>query len=152
RGCVSIGPAIEPFVVNSAPSPSDQPAWLRLPWDRLGLVLGPAAMLAWFFYGPHESVTPEAHRLCGVLLLTVIWWLPESIPIPATGLLAVVLAVVVGAVPNDGTGKLEPARIALAPFGNPTLFFLLGGMFIGRAMSRHGLDRRLALSILTTRW
>jgi sodium-dependent dicarboxylate transporter 2/3/5 len=32
------------------------------------------------------------------------------------------------------------------------VFFLLGGVFIGRAMTRHGLDRRLALSILCTQW
>jgi len=94
-------------------------------------------------------MSSEAHRLCGVLLLTIIWWLTEPIPIPVTGLLGVVLAVMVGAVPAEGAGALEAARVALAPFGNPTLFFLLGGMFIGLAMSRHGLDRRIALSILT---
>jgi sodium-dependent dicarboxylate transporter 2/3/5 len=109
-------------------------------------------MAAWIAWGPADSLTPEAHRLAGVLLLTIIWWLTEPIPIPATGLLGVVLSVVVGAVPADESGRFEPARIALAPFGNPTLYFLLGGMFIGRAMSRHGLDRRIALSIVTTRW
>lgn len=129
-------------------SPS-QPALLRLPWDRIGLVLGPVAMLAWLLWGPREAVTPEAHRLSGVLLLTIIWWLTEPIPIPITGVLAVVLAVVMGAVPAV-EGK-SPAVVALAQFGNPTLFFLLGGMFIGRAMTRHGLDRRIALSILTAR-
>jgi sodium-dependent dicarboxylate transporter 2/3/5 len=76
----------------------------------------------------------------------------EPIPIAATGLCGVVLAVVLGAVPTDGSDPVEPVRVALAPFGNPTLLFLMGGMFIGRAMSRHGLDRRIALSILTTPW
>ncbi len=133
-------------IVDSQLPVPGEPSWMRLPWDRLGLVLGPAAMLAWILWGPSESVTPEAHRLGGVLLLTIIWWLTEPIPIPATGLLAVVLAVIVGAVPGDR----PPAVVALEQFGNPTLFFLLGGMFIGRAMSRHGLDRRIALSILTT--
>ena len=45
----------------------------------------------------------------------------------------------------------EGVRSALAPFGDPSVFFLMGGMFIGRAMSRHGLDRRLALALLNTR-
>jgi sodium-dependent dicarboxylate transporter 2/3/5 len=40
----------------------------------------------------------------------------------------------------------------LAPFADPSLFFLLGGLFIGRAMTRHGLDRRIALAILCSRW
>ncbi len=133
----------------STPQPDiSEPEWLRVPWDRIGLVLGPAVLAAWLAWGPREGLTGEAQRLSGVLLLTIIWWLTEPIPIPITGLLAVVLAVVLGAVPTDG-GK-SPATVALAPFGNPTLYFLLGGMFIGRAMSRHGLDRRIALSILTT--
>ncbi|MEX0979160.1 MAG: SLC13 family permease, partial [Pirellulales bacterium] len=137
---------------SHAPSP-EEPAWLRLPWDRLGLVLGPAAMAAWLVFADVASLTPEAHRLAGVLLLTIIWWITEPIPIPATGLLAVVLAVIVGAVPIPAgrSGGLDAVKIALAPFGNPTLFFLLGGMFIGRAMSRHGLDRRIALTLLSAR-
>lgn len=118
----------------------------------MGLVLGPAAMAAWLAFVDPGSLTPEAHRLAGVLLLTIIWWITEPIPIPATGLLGVVLAVIVGAVPlAEGESAGTRVRIALAQFGNPTLFFLLGGMFIGRAMTRHGLDRRIALALLSTR-
>lgn len=114
-------------------------------------MLGPAAMIAWYVAEPAESLSPEAFRLAGILILTIIWWISEPIPIAATGLLAVVLCVVLGAVPVE-PGKLDQARVAFAPFGSPTVFFLLGGMFIGRAMTRHGLDRRMALAILATRW
>jgi sodium-dependent dicarboxylate transporter 2/3/5 len=138
--------------VNASDDHSAEPAWLRVPWDRIGLLLGPVVMIAWLAFGNVANITPEAHRLSGVLLLVIIWWLTEPIPIPATGLLGVALAVVVGAIPVPEGGKgFEPVKIALAPFGNPTLFFLMGGMFIGRAMSRHGLDRRVALGLLGTR-
>ena len=56
-------------IVDSQLPVPGEPSWMRLPWDRLGLVLGPAAMLAWIFWGPSQNVTPEAHRLAGVLLL-----------------------------------------------------------------------------------
>jgi len=109
-------------------------------------------MIAWLALGGTPELSPEAHRLCGVLLLVIIWWLTEPVPIPVTGLLGVALAVMVGAVPRSETAPaMEPVRLVLAPFGNPTLFFLLGGMFIGRAMSRHGLDRRIALNLLGAR-
>jgi solute carrier family 13 (sodium-dependent dicarboxylate transporter), member 2/3/5 len=127
------------------PQPGE-PSWWQFPWDRWGLLLGPAAMAAWYAWGGGGDLSPGANRLCGVLLLTIVWWITEPMPIPATGLFALALAVIVGAVP--ATDK-APAVVALEAFGNPTLFFLLGGMFIGRAMSRHGLDRRIALSILT---
>lgn len=124
----------------------------RFPWDRIGLIAGPLAMIAWLALGDSQGLSTEAHRLCGVLLLVIIWWLTEPVPIPVTGLFGVALAVVVGAVPrSESAPALEPVRLVLAPFGNPTLFFLLGGMFIGRAMSRHGLDRRIALNLLGAR-
>jgi sodium-dependent dicarboxylate transporter 2/3/5 len=143
----------DPSVVSSPAPPQPEPIWLRLPWDRLGLVLGPAAMIAWLVFGISDDVPADmvqAYRLAGVLLLTIIWWITEPIPIPATGLLGVALAVAIGAVPVPlgGSGVAQPARVALAQFGNPTLFFLLGGMFLGRAMTRHGLDRRIALALL----
>jgi sodium-dependent dicarboxylate transporter 2/3/5 len=129
-----------------------EPAWLWLPFDRIGLLLGPVVAGAWLLFGDPGSLSPEAHRLAGVMLLTIIWWVTEPIPIPVTGLLAVALCVFLGAVPADADGRFQPARTALAPFADPSVFFLLGGLFIGRAMTRHGLDRRIALSILCTGW
>jgi sodium-dependent dicarboxylate transporter 2/3/5 len=137
---------------NDAPQleesvPAATPPW---PIDRIGLVLGPLVLAIWLLT-PQGSLTPEAHRLAGIMLLTIIWWVTEPIPIPATGLAAVVLCVFLQAVPAE-SGKLDAARTVLAPFADPSVFFLLGGVYIGRAMTRHGLDRRLALSILCTRW
>jgi sodium-dependent dicarboxylate transporter 2/3/5 len=122
-----------------------------LPFDRVGLVLGPLLLVGWLTLTDRGGLTPEAHTLAGILLLTLVWWLTEPIPIPATGLLAVALCVILGAVPaaERAGGGIRPV---LAPFGDPSVFFLMGGMFIGRAMTRHGLDRRLALTLLCTRW
>ena len=132
--------------------PSDS-VWARLPVDRIGLVVGPAVLLGWILFVPLGQLSPEAHRLAGIMLLTILWWMTEPIPIPATGLLAVALAVILGAVPAaEEGGAFQPARIVLEPFADPSVYFLLGGMFLGRAMTRHGLDRRIALSIVCTRW
>ncbi|HEY2893913.1 MAG TPA: hypothetical protein VGJ16_06865, partial [Pirellulales bacterium] len=99
------------------PDPFEEPRarWWELPWDRIGFVLGPAAAALWFASGAGSSLTIEGERLCGVLLLTIVWWLTEPIPIPVTGLLAVALAVVVGAVP---AGEKAPPAVALEAFGN----------------------------------
>ena len=137
----------------------------NLSLDVIGFILGPLLLTGWLLLVDTSAASPdgasralvniplgltrEAHVVAGVMLLTVTWWLTEPIPIPGTGLLAVALCVFLGGVPDDGRGT---AYVALAPFGNPSLYFLLGGMFIGRAMTRHGLDRRLALSILAARW
>src|SRR5207249_9485223 len=60
--------------------------------------------------------------------------------------------VILGAVPAGPRGHADDARVVLAPFGDRSHFFLFGGLFIGRAMSRHGLDRRLALALLCAPW
>jgi sodium-dependent dicarboxylate transporter 2/3/5 len=124
----------------------------RLPVDRIGLVLGPLAAAVWILFVDRGPLSPEAHRLAGIMLLTILWWLTEPIPIPATGLAAVALCVILKAVPANASGKVDAVRTVLAPFADPSVFFLLGGVFIGRAMTRHGLDRRIALAILCTRW
>ncbi len=124
---------------------------LGLPLDFIGLIAGPAAMIAWLVWG-NAGLNPQAHTLAGILLLTIIWWITEPIPIALTGFLSVTLCVVLGAVPADPANKFSAVKIAFAPFADPAAFFLLGGMFLGCAMMRHGLDRRLALSVLTMRW
>src|SRR5438128_809859 len=112
------------------PEPSLPPS--RWSLSSLGLVLGPAVLIGWLtLISPGQlGLEPEAHRLAGIMLLTIIWWVTEPIPIPGTALLAVCLAVFLGAVPADGSRK--PAEIALAPFADPSAYFLIGGMFIGR--------------------
>ena len=121
----------------------------RLGLDRAGFVLGPALMLAWFALADPAPLRPEAYRLAGVLILTVVWWVTEPIPLAATGLLAVVLCVTLGAVPAEERAR-DGVRTVLAPFADPTVFFLLGGLFVGRAMTKHGLDRRVALALLAS--
>ncbi len=125
-----------------------------LPLDLLGFLIGPIVLAAWINSDPRDlsDLGVMQHRLAGVMLLTVIWWLTEPIPIPATGLLAVGLAVILGVVPPVTAGPRESFKAVLAPFADPAMFFLMGGMFIGQAMMRHGLDRRFALSILCSPW
>jgi sodium-dependent dicarboxylate transporter 2/3/5 len=106
-------------------------------------------MLGWFALADPGSLRPEAFRLAGILLLTLVWWVTEPVPLAATGLLAVVLCVVLGVVPADERAK-DGVRTVLAPFADPTVFFLFGGLLIGRAMTKHGLDRRLALAVLAS--
>ena len=40
------------------------------------------------------------------------------------------------------------AKAAFAPYADPLIFLFIGGFFIAHAMMRHGLDRRIAASML----
>src|SRR5690606_2028273 len=115
----------------------------ELRFDRwrqtVGLVVGPLVfVLMW--YAPFPSLTEEAHRLAAIVSLVVVWWVSEAIPIPVTALVGAALTVV---------GGVAPASEALGPFADPSFFLFIGSFMIGRAVSDHQLDRRLAFSLLS---
>jgi solute carrier family 13 (sodium-dependent dicarboxylate transporter), member 2/3/5 len=112
-------------------------------WRRTaGFFLAPAvAFFIWLT--PFPSLSTEAHRLAGVASLVIIYWITEAIPIPATALLGVSLAVSLG---------VAPAKNILTAFGDQIIFLFIGSFMLARAMQRHGLDRRIAYALLAHPW
>jgi len=103
---------------------------------RIGLVLGAAACLAVLVAPAPEGLPLPAWRTAGVALLMAVWWVTEAIPIPATGLVPLVV------IPLLGIGSIDEAA---RPFANPIIFLLLGGFLLALSMERWGLPRRIAL-------
>ncbi|MDB6070220.1 MAG: sdcS, partial [Verrucomicrobiales bacterium] len=112
--------------------------WWRM---RLGMILGPLAMAILLIW-PVPGVSVEAQRLAAVLALAIIFWMTEAIPMAATALLAPALCIPLG---------IAKDKEILAPFASPSIFLFIGSFFLAEAMRKHGLDRRLALWLLTQR-
>ncbi len=106
--------------------------------QKAGLVLGPAAFALLLAFPPPALGTGPG-RLLAVVAWVLVWWITEAVPLPVTAVLGPALTVVLGAV---------PVREAFAPFGDPIIFLFLGSFLLARAMSVHGLDRRLARAVL----
>ena len=104
-----------------------------------GLVLGPLLALLIYLL-PMSGLSPQAHILAAVIAWVVIWWVTEPVPIPVTSLFGASLCVVSG---------VADAKTIFAPFANPIIFLFLGSFIIARTMSVHGLDKRLAYSLLS---
>ncbi|AOS46335.1 Sodium-dependent dicarboxylate transporter SdcS [Lacunisphaera limnophila] len=109
-------------------------------WRRpVGLALAPAAALVvWWL--PLPGLAVPAHKLAALMTLAIILWVSEAIPMAATSLLVPALCIVfgVGAVPA-----------VLAPFASSITFLFIGSFLLGLALQKHGLDRRLALRLLS---
>jgi solute carrier family 13 (sodium-dependent dicarboxylate transporter), member 2/3/5 len=104
---------------------------------RIGTILAPIAFFAlWFAPLP---LSYQAHALAAILGLTIVLWITEAIPMAATALLGPALCVVFG-VAKDAT--------IFANFGHPICLLFLGSFLLAQAMQKHGLDRRLALTLL----
>jgi sodium-dependent dicarboxylate transporter 2/3/5 len=85
-----------------------------------------------------------------LLVLMVLWWVTEAVPLPATALLpAVILPLFkVTGVYNKEVAEFT-AKNTLAHYANPVIYLFLGGFLLAAAMQKWRLDRRLTLWILT---
>ena len=81
-------------------------------------------------------------RLAAIITLVIIFWISEAIPLPATALLGPALCALLGVV--------DPAAV-FRPFADRVLFLFLGSFLLARAMAMNGLDRRVALAVLSAR-
>jgi len=85
-----------------------------------------------------------------LLLLMVIWWITEAVPIPVTAILpGIVLPLFhVTGFFNDKVFMFTGKNI-LVNYANPIIFLFLSGFLLAAAMQKWNLDRRLTLYILT---
>jgi sodium-dependent dicarboxylate transporter 2/3/5 len=86
-----------------------------------------------------QAVAARARIMLGAAAMTALvgcWWIFVAIPIPATSLLPMLLLPLLG---------ILPIRAAAAPYADPYVFLLVGGMTIALGIERWGLHRRIAL-------
>ncbi|HET7275370.1 MAG TPA: DASS family sodium-coupled anion symporter [Longimicrobiaceae bacterium] len=122
------------FLDNYDGSP-DVGRFRNLPWGLLiGLILFVVVLLL-----PIPGLSTGGQRVAAVTVLMATWWVTEAIPLPATGLLPIVLFPLFGVM---STGE------ATAPYANDLIFLFMGGFLLALAMQRWGLHRRIALGIV----
>jgi len=124
--------------VSITPARLDLEARLEHGLKTAGFVAGPALAVLVYLWNPGGH-PPEARRLLAILSLAIAWWVTEAIPLPATALVAAALSIATG---------VAPARQVLAPFADPVIFLFLGSFLLAEAVSRYGLDLRLAGGLL----
>lgn len=74
-----------------------------------------------------------------VVMLCVVWWIFEPIPIPATSIIPLVVFPLVGVLSKEDVAKA---------YGNDLILLMLGGFMISVAMAHSGTHRRLALELV----
>lgn len=109
------------------------------PKTIIGLLAGPALMLAILFSPPPALFSEPAWRLVAFTSWMVVWWMSEAVPVAVTALLPIPLMPLL---------DIAPQKTVAASYGHPLIFLFLGGFFIALAMQRSGLHRRIALNIV----
>jgi len=115
--------------------------------QTIGLVVGPIAFAVMLLLP--LPIDGHQQRLSAILVFTIIYWLSEAIPIPATAILSLALCVVlqVPIIPSDSDDSASD--LVYGSFGSDTIFLFIGAFIIAQAMRTHGLDRRFAFRVLS---
>lgn len=119
------------------------------PHKLVALITAPIIAAAVYFLLPDtysdqhkvEAVFSDSAKVViAILVWMMIWWFFEALHIAIVGLLPLLLFPI-----------LTPADIkSVAPaYANPIIFLLLGGFLIGLTLQRWGVDKRIALLLLS---
>ncbi len=137
--------------------------------QKIGLILG-LAMFAVIICAPtmpslveqaaeklHQSADSDdvlevargAQCTLGLVVLMVVWWVTEAVPIPVTALLPGFMLPLLHVTGVD-EGRLYPFdnRASFAGYASPVIYLFLAGFLLAGAMRKVGLDRRITLTFL----
>ncbi|MDO9016404.1 MAG: DASS family sodium-coupled anion symporter [Deltaproteobacteria bacterium] len=111
------------------------------------------------------GVNELARRAAAIFVVACVFWATEALPTYATALCVVALEVlflahnggVAGALPSRSAWPVgpdgAPVRLTVdaffAPLGSPIIVLFLGGLLLAAAVVKHGLDRALAVRLLS---
>jgi sodium-dependent dicarboxylate transporter 2/3/5 len=107
--------------------------------QKIGLILGPVLFLLIILMPRPHNMDIEAQKMAAIAAIMVTWWICESVPIPVTSLLPLVLMPILG---------LTSTTKAALPYANDIIFLYMGGFFIALAMQRWNLHKRIAMNIV----
>jgi sodium-dependent dicarboxylate transporter 2/3/5 len=96
--------------------------------------------IVWTAMPTAAGLSQAGQRALAVAALAIGLWCTETLPAGVTGIVVVVALVLSGAVPGF--------REALAGFADPVVYFLIGVLTLGLAVSKSGLAERCALLFL----
>ncbi len=136
----------------AAPPAPVQMSWLRTNW---GLLLAIAAFIAIMLLPTPADLPVAGHRMLAVLVFAVIVWMTEALDYAVSALvIAALMAFVIGLSPNPANPKVLMGTsgalgMAFSGFANTALALVAAALFLAAAMTATGLDKRIALVILS---
>ena len=137
---------------GATPPSRAQSSWLRANW---GLLLGVAALAVIAVLPTPEGLPVAGQRMLALLAFAVIVWMTEALDYAVSAVvIAASMALLLGFSPNVanpnalyGTGA--GLTLAFSGFANTALALVAAALFLSAAMTATGLDKRIALSILS---
>ena len=100
------------------------------------LLLGPVVALISYLILSQIGLNEQAALTAAITLLTVIWWVTEPIPIPATSLVPFALLPLFGIVDH---------KTIASSLGSHVILLLMGAFMLSKALEKSGAHERMAI-------
>lgn len=108
-------------------------------WTRIGFWAGPLLFL-FLWLGVHPAgMSQEAIAVMAVTVWISVWWISESVPLPVTSLLPIILFPLL---------KVSAIGDTTSAYGHPLVFLYIGGFLLAIAIEKTGLHNRIAINII----
>ena len=139
--------------VHAAAQPSVKESnWLSSNW---GLFAAIAALVVVLLLPTPAGLPVAGHRMLAILAFAVIVWMTEAIDYAVSAIvIAALMALLLGLAPNVANPKVlmgtsAALGLAFSGFANAALVLVAAALFLAAAMTATGLDKRIALTILS---
>jgi len=122
----------------------------RVDWKRLLFILLGLFLFCLIYCSPNWAdaidpagkafpLKPEGKAALALFLLAAAWWIFEVVPIGVT-------AIAIGA--GQALFLIRPAKTAFNDFMDPSVWFIIGSLVIGKVFTKTGLTQRMAYKML----
>jgi anion transporter len=128
------------------------PSWFA---QNRGLIAAVAALVAVLLLPTPDNLPVAGHRMLAILAFAVILWMTEAIDYAVSAIvIAALMAYLLGFSPNVANPKVlygtsAGLGLAFSGFANTALVLVASALFLAAAMTATGLDKRIALTILS---
>lgn len=147
-------------IVNNATSTTVSnntiPQKSRTTVQNIGLIMACLVLIGILLLPTPETLSTGGHRMIGVLAFAIILWMTSAVSYPVSATIITALtALLLGFSPNPeapakALGTTNALKLIISGFSSPAMILVGAAMFISVAMRKTGLDRRIAMLVLSS--
>ena len=144
--------AAQPSARPAASATPTQKSWIASNW---GLIAAIVALVVIDALPTPAGLPVAGHRMLAILAFAVILWMTEAVDYAVSAILiAALMAFLLGLAPSVANPKVllgtsGALTLAFSGFANTALVLVAAALFLAAAMTATGLDKRIALNILS---
>lgn len=127
----------------------------RTKTQNIGLVLAFVVLAIILAIPSPETLSTGGHRMIAILAFAIILWMTSAVSYPVSATMITALtALLLGFSPNPEApskmmGTSNALKLIISGYSSPAMILVAAAMFISVAMRKTGLDRRIALNVLS---